>query len=47
MSPSEAKSFVRKTRDWLGKDLKHECYIEGCRLEEVTEVIKDKETAVS
>lgn len=45
MSPSEAKSFVRKTRDWLGKDLKHECYSEGCRLEEVTEVIKDKETA--
>lgn len=45
MSSSEANSFVREGRSWFRKNLKHECYQEGCRFEEVTEVIQNKDVA--
>jgi len=46
MNSRDANAFVRRVRGWFKPELRHECYDEGCKFEEVSETISNKKQAV-
>jgi len=45
MNSRDANAFVRRVRGWFKPELRHECYDEGCKFEEVSETISNKKQA--